>query len=111
MSHITTITHRGPRGAAERRPPRTNLPPPGAGGDISAWCSPAASCWLPCCWFWRTWHPRSPLQKKALPDLKPFLVEDIYPGATGLEPEHLVDFKGKLVFAADHPGLRRGTVE
>src|SRR5688500_1629686 len=43
-----------------------------------------------------------PAQKKALPDLKPFLVEDIYPGETGSEPNHLVDFKGKLVFAADH---------
>ena len=44
-----------------------------------------------------------PAQKKALPDLKPFLVEDIYPGATGSEPNNLVDFKGKLVFAANHP--------
>jgi ELWxxDGT repeat protein len=36
------------------------------------------------------------------------LVEDIYPGATGSEPNssapnHLVDFKGTLVFAANHP--------
>jgi ELWxxDGT repeat protein len=44
-----------------------------------------------------------PAQKKALPDLKPFLVEDIYPGATGSEPNYLVDFKGRLLFGANHP--------
>src|SRR5215218_3954993 len=42
-------------------------------------------------------------KKKAQPDLKPFLVEDIYPGKTGSEPNWLVDFKGKLLFAAAHP--------
>jgi ELWxxDGT repeat protein len=42
-------------------------------------------------------------KKKASPDLKPFLVEDIYPGKTGSEPNNLVDFKGRLFFAADHP--------
>ena len=42
-------------------------------------------------------------KKKAQPNLKPFLVEDIYPGKTGSEPGLLVDFKGKLLFAAAHP--------
>jgi ELWxxDGT repeat protein len=42
-------------------------------------------------------------QKKAPSKLKPFLVEDIYPGKTGSEPGLLVDFKGKLLFAAAHP--------
>jgi trimeric autotransporter adhesin len=42
-------------------------------------------------------------QKKAQPNLKPFLVKDIYPGKTGSEPSNLVDFKGKLLFAAAQP--------
>src|SRR5215204_4354715 len=42
-------------------------------------------------------------KKKATPHLKPFLVEDIYPGKTGSEPGLLVDFKGKLLFGANHP--------
>src|SRR5215217_4072267 len=33
-------------------------------------------------------------KKKAPSNLKPFLVEDIYPGKTGSEPNWLVDFKG-----------------
>ena len=31
------------------------------------------------------------------------MVEDIYPGETGSEPNWLVDFKGRLLFGADHP--------
>ena len=42
-------------------------------------------------------------KKKAPPNLQPFLVEDIYPGKTGSEPNYLVDFKGRLLFAANHP--------
>jgi ELWxxDGT repeat protein len=42
-------------------------------------------------------------QKKAPSNLEPFLVEDIYPGKTGSEPNWLMDFKGRLLFAADHP--------
>ncbi|HEY6714189.1 MAG TPA: ELWxxDGT repeat protein [Rubrobacter sp.] len=42
-------------------------------------------------------------KKKATPHLKPFLVEDIYPGETGSEPNWLVDFKGSLLFGANHP--------
>jgi ELWxxDGT repeat protein len=42
-------------------------------------------------------------KKKATPHLKPFLVEDIYPGKTGSEPNYLVDINGRLLFAADHP--------
>jgi ELWxxDGT repeat protein len=44
-------------------------------------------------------------QKKSPSNLKPFLVEDIYPGKTGSEPNWLMDFKGRLLFAADHPKL------
>src|SRR5215208_4212111 len=44
-------------------------------------------------------------KKKASPDLKPFLVEDIYPGATGSEPSNLVNFKGWLLFGANHPNF------
>jgi ELWxxDGT repeat protein len=46
---------------------------------------------------------QSAQKKKAQPDLKPFLVEDIYPGKTGSEPGNLVDFKGRLLFGANHP--------
>src|SRR5215208_4230837 len=42
-------------------------------------------------------------KKKAQPNLKPFMVEDIYPGETGSEPNWLVDFKGRLLFGANHP--------
>src|SRR5918993_784281 len=42
-------------------------------------------------------------KKKSTPHLKPFLVEDIYPGKTGSEPSNLVNFKGRLLFGADHP--------
>src|SRR5215212_9576431 len=42
-------------------------------------------------------------KKKAQPNLKPFLVEDIYPGKTGSESNWLVDFKGRLLFGANHP--------
>src|SRR5918995_339508 len=42
-------------------------------------------------------------KKKSTPHLKPFLVEDIYPGETGSEPNWLVDFKGRLLFGANHP--------
>src|SRR5215213_6216711 len=42
-------------------------------------------------------------KKKAPSNLKPFLVEDIYPGKTGSEPNWLVDFKGRLLFGANHP--------
>src|SRR5215217_97205 len=42
-------------------------------------------------------------KKKAQPSLKPFLVEDIYPGETGSEPKWLMDINGRLLFGADHP--------
>src|SRR5215211_6559872 len=42
-------------------------------------------------------------KKKAQPNLKPFLVEDIYPGKTGSGPGLLVDFKGKLLLESAHP--------
>src|SRR5215208_3509280 len=42
-------------------------------------------------------------QKKAPPAPKPYMVEDIYPGATGSEPNNLFNFKGTLLFSANHP--------
>jgi ELWxxDGT repeat protein len=42
-------------------------------------------------------------KKKAQPSLKPFLVEDIYPGKTGSEPNWLMDINGRLLFGANHP--------
>jgi ELWxxDGT repeat protein len=46
---------------------------------------------------------QSAKKKKSPSTLKPFLVEDIYPGKTGSEPNWLVDFKGRLLFGANHP--------
>ena len=42
-------------------------------------------------------------QKKSPSNLKPFLVEDIYPGKASSEPNWLMDNNGKLLFAAAHP--------
>jgi ELWxxDGT repeat protein len=44
-------------------------------------------------------------QKKAPPAPKPYLVEDIYPGAhpNSSEPNNLFSFKGTLLFSANHP--------
>src|SRR5918998_1556573 len=103
MSHITTVTHHGSRGsggapASPDKPPasRRGLRHIGvvlAGSIVSA----ALLLVLANLAFAQS------AQKKALPDLKPFLVEDIYPGETGSEPNWLMDFKGTLLFTADHP--------
>jgi ELWxxDGT repeat protein len=103
MSHTTTVTHHGPRssGGAPFSPAKPSASRRGLRhiGAVLAGSIVLAALLL----VLANLASAKPAQKKALPDLKPFLVEDIYPGATGSEPNHLVGFKGTLVFAADHP--------
>src|SRR5215212_6776585 len=102
MSH-TTVTHHGPRGSGGA-PASPNKPPASRRGRRCIGAVLAGSLVLAALLLvLANLASAKPAQKKTLPDLKPFLVEDIYPGATGSEPNHLVDFKGRLVFAADHP--------
>jgi ELWxxDGT repeat protein len=106
MNHITTITHHGPRSGAPSSPEKPPASRPGLRhiGAVLAGSIVLAALLL----ILANLASAKPAQKKVLPNLKPRLVEDIYPGKTGSEPNssqpnHLVDYKGKLIFAADHP--------
>jgi ELWxxDGT repeat protein len=98
MSHITTVTHHDSRGSggspASRRRPR-HIGAMLAGSIVVA----ALLLVLANLAFAQS------AQKKASPDLRPFLVEDIYPGTTGSEPSNLMNFKGRLLFGANHPNF------
>jgi trimeric autotransporter adhesin len=102
MSHITTFTHNGSRGGGAPPPPdkspasRRRLRRIGA---VLAGSLVLAALLL----VVANLAFAQPAKKKAQPNLKPFLVEDIYPGETGSEPNWLMDFKGTLLFTADHP--------
>ena len=103
MSHITTVTHHGSPGsgaalASPDKPPasRRRL------RHISAMLAGSVVLAALLLVLANLAFAQS-AKKKATPHLKPFLVEDIYPGKTGSEPGLLVDFKGKLLFAAAHP--------
>jgi ELWxxDGT repeat protein len=101
MSYTTDLTPRGPRDEATASPDK---PPASRRGRRYIGAVLAGSIVLAALLLiLANLASAKPAQKKALPNLNPFLVEDIYPGATGSEPNHLVDFNGKLVFAADHP--------
>jgi ELWxxDGT repeat protein len=118
MSHITTFKHHDSRGGAAASPDK-----PAASrrrlrhiGAVLAGSIMVAALLLVLA---NLAFAQSAQKKKAQPDLKPFLVEDIYPGKTGSEPNQLVNFKGRLLFAANHPkfgeemwksdGTRKGT--
>src|SRR5215213_5172796 len=96
MSHITTVTHHDSRGSGGVPASRRRLRHIGAvlAGSIVLGALLLVLANLA---FAQS------AKKKAPSNLKPFLVEDIYPGKTGSEPNYLVDFKGKLLFAAMHP--------
>src|SRR5829696_4814241 len=96
MSHVTTVTHHGSRGSGGAPASRRRLRHMGA---VLAGSIVVAALLL----VLANLAFAQSAKKKAQPNLKPFLVEDIYPGKTGSEPGLLVDFKGKLLFAADHP--------
>jgi ELWxxDGT repeat protein len=103
MSHITTDTHHDPRGSggAPASPEKPSASRRGLRhiGAMLAGSIVLAALLL----VLATLAFAQSAKKKAPLDLKPFLVEDIYPGATSSEPDHLVDFKGRLLFSANHP--------
>ena len=111
MSHITTFTHHDSRGSGGA-PSSPDKPPASRRGlrHIGAVLAGSIVVAVLLLVVANLAFAQS-AKKKAPPNLKPFLVEDIYPGETGSEPNWLMDFKGRLLFAANHPRVRRGTVE
>src|SRR5215216_2558457 len=103
MSHITTLTHHDSR-SSSGAPASPDKPPASRRrlrhiGAVLAGSIVVAALLL----VLANLAFAQSAKKKAQPNLKPFLVEDIYPGKTGSEPNWLVDFKGKLLFGANHP--------
>jgi ELWxxDGT repeat protein len=96
MSHVTTVTHHGSRSSGGAPASRRRLRHMGA---VLAGSIVLAALLL----VLANLAFAQSAKKKAQPNLKPFLVEDIYPGETGSEPNWLVDFKGRLLFGANHP--------
>jgi len=102
MSHFTTVTHHDSRGSGGA-PASPDKPPASRRGLRHIGAMLAGSIVLAALLLvLANLAFAQSAKKKASPDLKPFLVEDIYPGKTGSEPNNLVDFKGRLFFAADH---------
>jgi ELWxxDGT repeat protein len=102
MSHITTFGHHDSRGGGA--PPPPDKPPASRRGLRHIGAVLAGSIVLAALLLVvANLAFAQSAKKKNPPDLKPFLVEDIYPGKTGSEPNWLVDFKGRLLFGADHP--------
>jgi ELWxxDGT repeat protein len=103
MSHITTVTRHDPRGSggapAPPDKPRASRRGLRRIGAVLAGSVVLAALLL----LLANLAFAQSAQKKTPPDLKPFLVEDIYPGKTGSEPSNLVNFKGRLLFGANHP--------
>jgi ELWxxDGT repeat protein len=96
MSHVTTVTHHGSRGSGGPPASRRRLRHIGAVLLGSVVLATLLLVLANLAFAQST-------KKKATPHLKPFLVEDIYPGKTSSEPNWLVDFKGRLLFGANHP--------
>jgi ELWxxDGT repeat protein len=103
MSHISTVTHRDSPGSggAPASPDKPSASRRGLRhiGAVLAGSIVLAALLL----VLANLAFAQSAKKKATPHLKPFLVEDIYPGKTGSEPNWLVDFKGSLLFGANHP--------
>src|SRR3954453_4062651 len=103
MSYTTALSPRGPRDEATASPVK---PPASRRGRRNIGAVLAGSIVLAALLLiLANLASAKPAQKKVLPNLKPRLVEDIYRGKTGSEPNssepnHLVDYKGKLIFAA-----------
>ncbi|HYQ85579.1 MAG TPA: hypothetical protein VEP28_16510, partial [Rubrobacter sp.] len=98
MSHLTTFTHHDSSGSGGALPP-PDKPPASRRrlrhiGAVFAGSIVLAALLLVVA---NLAFAQSAQKKKAQPNLKPFLVEDIYPGRTGSEPNWLVDFKGRLL--------------
>src|SRR5918998_2019650 len=103
MSHITTVTHHGSRGSGGA-PASPDKPPASRRGlrHIGAVLAGSIVVAVLLLVVANLAFAQS-ANKKNPPNLQPFLVEDIYPGETGSEPNWLMDFKGALLFGADHP--------
>ncbi|HSK85909.1 MAG TPA: hypothetical protein VK902_21260, partial [Rubrobacter sp.] len=103
MSHITTDTHHDSPGSSGAPASPDNPPASRRGlrhiGAVLAGSIVLAALLL----VLANLAFAQSAKKKAPSNLKPFLVEDIYPGETGSEPNWLMDFKGTLLFTADHP--------
>ena len=97
MSHITTVTYRDSRGSggAPASPDKPSASRRGLRhiGAVLAGSIVVAALLL----VLANLAFAQSAKKKATPHLKPFLVEDIYPGKTGSEPNWLVDFKGRQI--------------
>jgi ELWxxDGT repeat protein len=104
MTHITTVTHHDSPGSGGA-PASPDKPPASRRGlqHIGAMLAGSIVLATLLLVLANLAFAQSAQKKKAPSTLKPFLVEDIYPGKTGSEPNYLVDFKGKLLFAANHP--------
>src|ERR671920_892253 len=103
MSHITALKHHDSRGSGGAAASPDKPPPPRRRlrhiGTVLAGSIVVAALLL----VLANLAFAQSAQKKTPTDLKPFLVEDIYPGKTGSEPSNLVNFKGRLLFGANHP--------
>ncbi|HEX5914761.1 MAG TPA: hypothetical protein VFY54_16700, partial [Rubrobacter sp.] len=103
MSHITTFKHHDSRGSGGA-PTSPEKPPASRRGLRRIGAVLAGSVVLATLLLvLANLAFAQSAQKKAPSNLKPFLVEDIYPGETGSEPNWLMDINGRLLFAADHP--------
>ncbi len=103
MSHFTTVTHHDSRGSGGA-PASPDKPPASRRGLRHIGAVLAGSIVLAALLLVvANLAFAQSAKKKAPPHLKPFLVEDIYPGETGSEPNWLMDFKGRLLFGANHP--------
>ena len=103
MSHITTVTHHDPRGSGGA-PASPDKPPASRRGLRRIGAVLAGSIVLAALLLVvANLAFAQSAKKKNPPNLQPFLVEDIYPGETGSEPNWLMDFKGRLLFGANHP--------
>src|SRR5919106_1177303 len=103
MSHFTTVTHHDSPGS-DGAPPPPDQPPASRRRmrHIGAMLAGSVVLAVLLLVLANLAFAQS-AKKKSTPHLKPFLVEDIYPGETGSEPNWLGDFKGRLVFGANHP--------
>src|SRR5215211_1475206 len=91
MSHFTTVTHHDSPGSGGA-PAYSDKPPASRRGWRFIGAVLAGSIVLAALLLvLANLASAKPAQKKALPDLKPFLVEDIYPGKTGSEPVKDID--------------------
>ena len=106
MPHITTDTHQDSRGSGSATSSPDNPPASRRGlrhiGAMLAGSIVVAVLLL----VVANLHSRSPSRRRTSPVLI-LLVEDIYPGETGSEPNWLMDLKGTLLFTADHPKFGR----